>query len=152
MSTEENKAVVRRFVEEVQSQGRLDVIDHVIAPDFVNHTAPPGLPPTREGGRQLMALFRAAFPDGHMTIEDMLAEGDKVVTRKTFHGTHQGEFMGIPPTGRHVAIQVIDIVRVVDGQVVEHWNVVDNLGLLHQLGVIPTPGQASVGADHGTPT
>ena len=96
MSTEEHKAVVRRFVE-VQSQGRLDVIDQVIAPDFINHTAPPGVPPTREGARQLMALFRAAFPDGHMTIEDMLAEGDKVVTRKTFHGIHQGEFMGIPP-------------------------------------------------------
>ncbi len=133
----------------------MSVIDQVIAPDFVNHTAPPGVPPTREGGRQLMALFRAAFPDGHMTIEDMLAEGDKVVTRKTFHGTHQGEFMGIPPTGRQVAIQVIDIVRVVEGQVVEHWNAVDNLGLLQQLGVIPAPSlppSASIKARRPNPT
>ena len=142
MSVEENKAVVRRFVEEVQSQGRLEAIDELLAPTFVNHSAPPGLPPTLEGARQLMALFRAAFPDGVMAIEDMLAEGNTVVTRKTFHGTHQGEFMGIPPTGRRVATQIIDIVRVVDGRVVEHWNAVDNLGMLQQLGVIPGPGQA----------
>jgi len=112
------------------------------APDFVNHSAPPGVPPTREGLVQLTAAFRQAFPDGRMALEDMLAEGDKVVTRKTFRGTHQGDLMGLPPTGRRVEIGLIDIVRVVDGKVVEHWNAVDNLGMLQQLGAIPASGEA----------
>jgi predicted ester cyclase len=143
MSAEAQKALVRRFVEEVQSQGRLEVLDELVAPTVVNHTAPPGVPPDREGIRQLTALFRAAFPDGRMTVEDMIAEGATVATRKTFRGAHQGQFMGIPPTGRHVAIGLIDIVRVVDGRIVEHWNAVDNLGLLQQLGVLPPTGQAT---------
>jgi predicted ester cyclase len=143
MSTEAHKTLVRRFVEEVQSQGRLEVLDELVAPTFVNYTAPPGVPSNREGVKQITLLFRRAFPDGVMTVEDMIAEGDTVATRKTFRGTHQGEFMGIPPTGRRVAIELIDMVRVVDGRVVEHWNVVDNLGLLQQLGVLPPPGQAT---------
>jgi predicted ester cyclase len=85
-------------------------------------------------------MFRAAFPDGSMTIEDMIAEGEKVVTRKTYRGTHQGEFLSIPPTGRHVSLGLIDIMRIVDGKVVEHWNVGDDLGMLQQLGVIPPLG------------
>ncbi len=140
MSVEENKALVRRFVEEVQNRGDLAVLGELCAPDFVNHSAPPGVPPTREGLVQLTAVFRPAFPDGRMAIEDMLAERDKVVTRKTFRGTHQGDLMGLPPTGRRVEIGLIDIVRLEDGRVVEHWNAVDNLGLLQQLGAIPAPG------------
>ncbi len=85
-------------------------------------------------------MFRQAFPDSYFTVEDMIAEGDKVATRKTFHGTHQGEFMGIPPTGQQVSIGLIDIVRIVDGRVVEHWAMGDNLGMMQQLGVIPQPG------------
>jgi predicted ester cyclase len=85
-------------------------------------------------------MFRAAFPDGSMTIEDMIAEGEKVVTRKTYRGTHQGELLSIPPTGRHVSVGLIDIMRIVDGKVVEHWNVGDDLGMLQQLGVIPPLG------------
>ncbi len=141
MSAEENKALMHRFVEAVQNQHNLALLDDLLAPTFVNHSAPPGLPADREGVRQLFTLFRAAFPDGRMTIEQMVAEGDKVATRKTFQGTHQGEFLGIAPTGRQVAISLIDIVRLVDGKLVEHWNVVDNLGLLQQLGVVPAPGQ-----------
>ena len=143
MSTESNKALVRHLVDEVQNRGNIAAMDEIAAPTFVNHSAPPGMSSDREGLKQLTLLFRQAFPDGVMTVEDMLAEGDLVATRKTFRGTHQGEFMGIPPTGRHVAIGLIDIVRVVDGRVVEHWNVVDNLGLLQQLGVLPSPGQAT---------
>ena len=141
MSAEENKAIVRRFVEEVQNRGDLAALDELCAPDFVNHSAPPGVPPTRDGLEQLTALFRRAFPDGRMGIEEMLAEGDRVATRKTFRGTHQGDLMGLPPTGRRVEIGLIDIVRVVDGRVVEHWNAVDNLGMMQQLGAIPAPGQ-----------
>jgi predicted ester cyclase len=107
-------------VEEVQSQGCLEVLDELVAPTVVNHTAPPGVPPDREGIRQLSALFRAAFPDGRMTVEDMIAEGDRVATRKTFRGTHQGAFMGLPPTGKPVEIGLIDIVRVAADRIVEH--------------------------------
>ena len=140
MTVEGNKAIVRRFVEEVQNQGNLAAVDELLAPNFVNHTAPPGVPADREGIKQLSHMFLAAFPDGAMTIEDMIAEGDRVVTRKTFRGTHTGELMGIPPTGKQVAIGLIDIVRLVGGRAVESWHAADNLGMLQQLGVIPQLG------------
>jgi predicted ester cyclase len=140
MSAEENKALVRRFVDEVQSRGNVDAIDEFCSPEFVNHSAPPGLPADREGIKVVTAMFRAAFPDSYFTVEDMMAEGDKVATRKTFHGTHQGEFMGISPTGRRVSMGLIDIVRIAGGRVVEHWSMGDNLGMMQQLGVVPQPG------------
>ena len=85
-------------------------------------------------------MFRQAFPDSYFTIEDMMAEGEKVATRKTFHGTHQGESMGILPTGQQVSMGLIDIVRIADGRVVEHWSMADNLGMMQQLGIVPLPG------------
>ena len=142
MSAEDNKALVRRFVDEVQSGGNIDLIDEVCSPGFVNHSAPPEIPADREGLKILTAMFRGAFPDSHFTIENMVAEGDKVATRKTFHGTHGGDFMGMPPTGRVVSMGLIDIVRVSDGRVVEHWAMGDSLGLMQQLGVIPQPGRS----------
>ncbi len=142
MSTEENKAIVRRFVDEVQSKGNIDAIDELCSPEFVNHSAPPGVPSNCEGVKQVTAMFRQAFPDSYFTVEDMVAEGDKVATRKTFHGTHLGEFMGMPPTGQQVSIGLIDIVRIVDGKVVEHWSRGDDLGMMQQLGIIPTPKQS----------
>ena len=90
MSTEENKAIVSRFVDEVQSKGNIDARDELCSPEFVNHSAPPGVPSNCEGVKQLTAMFRQAFPDSYFTVEDMISEGDKVATRKTFHGTHQG--------------------------------------------------------------
>ncbi len=141
MSTEANKAIIRRFVEEVQNGGDLTVLDEIAAPDYVNHTAPPGVPPDREGLKQLTAMFRRAFPDGRVAIEDLVAEGDRVVTRKTFRGTHRGELMGMPPTGRAIAIQLIDIVRLADGKMTERWLSMDQLGMMQQLGLAPTPGQ-----------
>jgi steroid delta-isomerase-like uncharacterized protein len=143
MSAEGSKGIVRRFVEEVQNGGDVAAVDEFAAPGYVNHSAPPGVPPDREGLKQLTALFRAAFPDGRMTIEEMVAEGERVATRKTFRGTHRGELMGIPPTGKVVEIGLIDIVRLVDGKVVESWSAADDLGLLRQLGVLPPPGPAS---------
>jgi steroid delta-isomerase-like uncharacterized protein len=142
MSAEENKALVRRFVEEVQSEGNIEAVDELCSPEFVNHSAPPGVPSNCEGIKQVMDMFRQAFPDSYFTVEDMVAEGDKVATRKIFYGTHQGEFMGIPPTGRQVSIGLIDIVRVADGKVVEHWSMGDNLGMMQQLGVIPQLGDS----------
>jgi steroid delta-isomerase-like uncharacterized protein len=141
-AVEENKAIVRRFVDEVQSRGNIAVIDELCSPEFVNYSAPPGVPSDCEGVKLVTAMFRQAFPDSYFTVEDMIAEGDKVVTRKTFHGTHEGEFMGIPPTRQSVSISLIDIVRVADGRVVEHWSIADNLAMMQQLGVIPRQGQS----------
>ena len=142
MSAQDNKALVRRFVDEVQSGGNISLIDEICSPEFVNHSAPPGVPADCEGIKIVTAMFRGAFPDSYFTVEDMIAEGDKVATRKTFHGTHEGEFMGIPPSGRSVSMDLIDVVRIDDGRVVEHWAVGDSLGLMQQLGVIPQPGQS----------
>ena len=142
MSTEENKAIVRRFVDEVQSKGNIDAIDELCSPEFVNHSAPPGVPSDREGVKHVTAVFRQAFPGSYFTVEDMVAEGNTVATRKTFHGTHQGEFMGIPPTGQQVSIGLIDIVRIVDGKVAEHWSMGDDLAMMQQLGVIPPVEQS----------
>jgi len=138
MSAEDNKALIRRFVDEVQSGGNIDLVDEICSPEFVNHSAPPGIPADREGIKIITAMFRRAFPDSYFTVEDMVAEGDKVATRKTFHGTHGGEFMGIPPSGRSVSMGPIDIVRISDGRVVEHWSMGDTLGMMQQLGVIPS--------------
>ena len=140
MSIEAHKATIRRYVDEVQNQGNLSVIDEIAAPRFVNHSAPPGYPPTLDGVKQLALELRAAFPDGSMSIEDMVAEGDRVATRKTFHGTHQAPFMGIPATGRSVAIGMVELVRFEDGKVIEHWLQADMLGMFQQLGVVQTGG------------
>ena len=137
MSAEDNKALVRRFVDEVQSQGNTDLIDEICSPEFVNHSTPPGLPPDREGIKIVTAMFRKAFPDSYFTVEDMIGERDKVATRKTFHGTHEGEFMSIPPSGKTVTMGLIDVVRISEGQVVEHWSIGDNLGMMQQLGIVP---------------
>ena len=141
--TEDNKALNRRFVEEVINQGNTDAIDELIDPGVVDHAAPPGFPTGREGAKQFAAMMRSAFPDLHQTIEDMIAEGDKVVMRSTWSGTHEGEFMGIPATGRQVTVSAIDITRVADGRLVEHWEQFDALGLMQQLGVVPPPEQTS---------
>lgn len=136
MHAEANKQVVRRFVDEYQTAANEPSFAELLHPEVVDRSRPPGIAEGAEGVRQQFEAFRAAFPDFHAVIHDQIAEGDKVVTRKVFHGTHRGELMGIPPTGREVQIEVIDIVRVEDGQIVEHWNVVDRLGLLQQLGAL----------------
>ena len=130
-------AVVRRFVEEYQSGHKVDVAEELLAPDFVDRSPFGPMPPDRTGVLALFAILFEAFPDLRAEIHDQVEEGDKVVTRKTFFGTHQGEFMGLAATGRSVAWDVIDIVRVRDGRMVEHWNVVDALGLMQQLGAVP---------------
>ncbi|HEX7300158.1 MAG TPA: ester cyclase [Solirubrobacteraceae bacterium] len=134
MHEHHNKQVVQRFVDEYQTGADDRSFAELLHPDVVDRSRPPGIAEGAEGVRQQFEAFRAAFPDFRATIHDQIAEGDKVVTRKVFHGTHRGELMGIAPTGRPVEIEVIDIVRVKEGQIVEHWNVVDRLGLLQQLG------------------
>jgi steroid delta-isomerase-like uncharacterized protein len=142
MSIEQNKASFRRMMEEALNQGNISLIDELVAPDVVEHEElPPGISADREGVKQMFTMLRSGFPDINATIGDIIAEGDKVVARSTWSGTHQGEFMGIPATGKRVSFGVIDIVRYADGKVVEHWGQMDNLGMLQQLGVVPAPGE-----------
>lgn len=139
MVTEQNKAVIRRFYEEVFNQGKYDVLDEICAPGYTNHSPnnPPGVPNNREGLRQVVMMYRNAFPDLHFTIEDMVAEGDLVMCRWNATGTHRGELFGIAPTGKRAAITGTDLECLENGQIVEGWAIADLLGLLQQLGVIP---------------
>ena len=139
MSVEENKAVVHRYIEEVWNAGNLDLIDEMFAPEYTNHSPSPGQTPGPEGLKQLITMFRDAAPDLHLTVEDMIGEGDEVVTRWTARGTHQGELLGIPPTGKQIAMTAIVIERFSGGRIVDHWAARDDLGLLQRLGVIPGP-------------
>jgi predicted ester cyclase len=139
MSTEENKALDRRYVEEVLNQGSVDVIDEIMAPEYVGHVAS-SPPMNREGDKQFINMLHAAFPGIHFTLEDQIAEGDTVVHRLTARGTHLGEFNGIPPTGKQATVTAININRFADGKVVEAWGEFDLLGLMQQLGVIPSMG------------
>jgi steroid delta-isomerase-like uncharacterized protein len=141
MSTEHNKAIFRKMVEEVFNRGNLGLIDELLAPDFIEREElPPGFPTGREGVKQLIGMLRRAFPDFKATIDDMVAEGDKAVIRMTWRGTHRGEFMGIPPTSKSMSIGVIDIVRFAGDKVVEHWGLMDSMSMMQQLGVVPAPG------------
>jgi steroid delta-isomerase-like uncharacterized protein len=142
MSTEQNKALVRQMVEEIFNRGNISRADEFLSPDFVEHEElPPGIPQGREGVKQLAAMMRNAFPDFKATIQDIIAEGDKVVIRMTWSGTQKGEFMGVPPTGKSVSFGVLDIIRVAGGKFVEHWGQMDSMGMMQQLGAIPAPGQ-----------
>lgn len=133
---DENKAIVRRLVDEAQTQGRLEVVDELLSDDFIDHTPLEGLPGTREGVRMLFAALRVAFPDLRVEISEQIAEEDKVVTRKTFNGTHGGPFLGLAPTGAPVRFEVIDILTIRDHKICEHRVLLDKLGLLRQLGAM----------------
>ena len=137
MSLQQNKAVVRRFVEVVQNQHNLEALDEIFSQDFVDYGGMTN-PPDIEGARAFFAANYAAFPDQHFTIHMQLAEGDKVMTYKTLHGTHEGEFLGFPATGNKVAFDIIDIFTVVDGMITEHRLVADKLTMMQQLGALPS--------------
>jgi len=144
MSTEENKAIVRRWLEECYNEGNVAVADELIATSYVNHSAPHGQTPGLEAEKQYITMIRSAFPDFHLAIEDQIAEGDKVVTRLTASGTYNGGLEDIPPTaaiGKWVRVTEILIHRIAGGKVVEGWIEFDRLGLWQQLGVIPAIGE-----------
>ncbi len=144
MSTEDNKELVRQFFEEVFNERRLDRADEFVAPDYLDHAAVPGQGPGLEGAKQQRwARYFAAIPDLHTTIDDMVAEGDKVAVRFTVEGTQQGELPGVPPTGKHFRISDHCIYRLAEGKVAENWEQADMLGLMQQLGVLPAPGHAT---------
>src|SRR5919199_2809073 len=132
-----NKALLRRFYEELWSQGDLGAIPELVAEDFVDHHPLPDALPGREGLAALITTWRRAFPDMCEACEDLIAEGDRVVGRFTMRGTHNGEFMGVAPTGRRVTMSGIDIVRVAGGKIVEFWYGEHLLELMQQLGAVP---------------
>jgi steroid delta-isomerase-like uncharacterized protein len=142
MSTEANEALVRQYVQQVENGHNLAALDEFMSDDLVDHSVPPGLPPGREGTRQVFTMYIAAFPDLQATIDDLIAAGDKVVIRGTVCGTHQGELMGIPATRKRVTFTGIHIFRIAGGKIAEHWLEMDTLGLLQQLGAVPAPAQA----------
>lgn len=141
MSTEQNKALVRRFYEEID-KGNLEAMDELVAEDYVDHNPPPfpGLPAGREGLKQAFKLFWKATPGSHH-IEDQIAEGDKVVTRLTAYGKHEGDLPGAPRTGNDLKMSSITIHRIANGKLAEKWSGKDVLAFLTQVGVIPPPEQ-----------
>jgi steroid delta-isomerase-like uncharacterized protein len=144
MLSETNKTVSRRLFEEVWNKGNLAVLNELIANDHVN-SGPgtlPGLPTGPEGAKQFVMMYRNAFPDTHFTIDEQIAEADKVVTRWTAHGTHKGELLGIPATGKSSTVTGISVDRIVNGKIVESWGIFDQFGMMQQLGVIPMPEAA----------
>ncbi|MCP8314223.1 MAG: ester cyclase [archaeon] len=140
MSTEQNKAITRRFIEVINT-GKFDQMGKFVDAKVVDHNPFPGQPPGLEGLKQVRSLIRKAFPDLRVAMEDIIVEGDKVVARIVGHGTHKGEFMGVSPTGKKVSITAIYIVRVAGGKIVELWAEFNSLELMQQLGAIPSPKQ-----------
>jgi steroid delta-isomerase-like uncharacterized protein len=130
MTTDQNKAVYRRFIQEVFNEGRLDALDALLSPSYVFHDAPPG----PQAIAEVVRMFRAAFPDLAITIDELVAEGDKVCARATTRGTHRGPIFGFPSTGKPVTMTGLTMVRIVDGRVVESWVKNDVAGLMRQLG------------------
>lgn len=141
MSTEENKNAVIGLIEEVWNNGKMEELSRFVATDVVFHDAPiPGLPPGIEGVKHIPAFWRSVFPDMHISIEDLITEGDMVVQRFTMHGTQNGNLMGIPPTGKQVTMGGINFFRLADGKIVERWGIADTVSALQQIGVLPAPG------------
>jgi steroid delta-isomerase-like uncharacterized protein len=131
--SETAKAVVRRNTNEVQGGGNFELFDELFADDFVDHTPQPGRTPDKAGARDLYKVLRAAFPDFHADIHWQLADGERVTTYKTYHGTHKGEFFGIAPTGRKIQFETVDVMAVRDGKITEHWGVANLFSLMQQL-------------------
>ncbi|GAB4328207.1 MAG: hypothetical protein Kow0074_23990 [Candidatus Zixiibacteriota bacterium] len=137
MTTEQNKERVREFFDKVINGRDMTRFDDYLSSNFVEHEPLEPFPPTREGVRSFFESMRAAFPDLKVSIEDMVAEGDKVVARQMWRGTHKGEFMGVPASGKTVAFPVIDILRLADGKATDHWGVPGTLTMMQQIGAIP---------------
>jgi steroid delta-isomerase-like uncharacterized protein len=136
--SEQNKTIARQVFEDIQSQRNIALIDKIVAGDYVGYT-PPAVIHGPEGAKRFEAMLHEAFPDYRVTVEDQVAEGDKVATRWTARGTHKGQFQGMPPTGKQITMSGMTIFRIANGKLVEGWNNPDLLGLLQQLGLVPVP-------------
>ena len=140
MSLEENKAIARQFYKLIET-GDLDLADKVVAEDYVNHNAIPGQTPGLAGYKEAISALRTSVPDIQYTIDDQIAEGDKVLTRYRATGTHQGEFLGVAASGKTLTFRALVLQRVVNGKIQESWLEMDMLGLMQQMGAIPAPGE-----------
>jgi steroid delta-isomerase-like uncharacterized protein len=138
MSSDDNKRLVRTFADCINAR-KLEEALTLLGADYVEHAAYPALPSGVEAARAFFTMLLAAFPDARTTVLDAIAEGDKVVLRASTEGTHKGQFLGIPPTGRRAKWSFIDIHRIAGGKIVEHWGESDQLNLLQQLGLVPPP-------------
>jgi predicted ester cyclase len=141
MAIEENKIVFYRWFEETWNNGNLAVVEELTANNFVLHAPGPGVPPGVDGFKQIVSVWRTAFPSGTMTVDDLIAGEDKVVVRWTASGTQTGQYFGISPTGKQVTWTGITIYRIADGKLQEGWGELDMLGMMQQLDVIPQPSQ-----------
>jgi steroid delta-isomerase-like uncharacterized protein len=141
--SDEAKAVARRNTEEVQGKGRFDVFDELFADNFTDHTPQPNTTPDKAGVRRLYTYIRAAFPDFHAEIHWQLADGDRVTTYKTYHGTHEGPFLGVAPTHRKIHFETVDVMRVQHGKITDHWGVGNLLSLMQQIGGWAQPAEGS---------
>jgi predicted ester cyclase len=139
MSAEENKAIVRRYLEEAWNRKNVDILDELMVPGYARYLPGQAKPLDREGQKQRIAGFHRAMPDLAYFIDDLFAEGDRVVFRITIRGTHQGIFMGAAPTGKQLTVTAIDIARLENGKIVDHWGQMDMLGLMRQLELVPMP-------------
>jgi len=135
----DNATTMRQTYERINA-GDIDGFGELVAENFVEHQGTPGLPPTKAGTLDFFRVLLTAFPDMEMVVDDLFASGDKAVARVTAKATHKGEFMGIPATGNVAEMQLIDIMRIEDGLIREHWGVTDMLALMQQIGAVPTPG------------
>ena len=136
-----NKAIVQQLIDEAWNKGNLAIIDELLAPNYVLHVDAPGAKKDREGYKQAVSMYRTAFPDFFFTMEDMIAEGNKVVIRCTMGGTHEGELMGNAPTGKKLKMTAISIRHFENGKIVEEWVETSMLGFMQQMGAIPMPGK-----------
>lgn len=143
MSEQENLSLVRRYIDQFVNGGDMTSADELLAPGYKRYLSPSAPPLTVEQQKQRIAGLRAAFPDLHLTVEDMLAEGDRVAFRGVIRGTHEGAFMGIAPTGKQVTVFAMDVVRIEGGRFAEHWGGPDLFGMLLQLGAVVSAGPAS---------
>ena len=134
MPAEENKTLLRRYIEEVWDKQNPDALDEFLAPHYKRHRSPMSASLTREGQKQLLTQFRTAFPDIQVTIEEIIAEDDRIAFRSTMRGTHRAEFMGIAPTGKKIEVSLLDIIHIQDSRIIEQWGGPDMFCLVRQLG------------------
>lgn len=135
----QTKSILREILEQAFNEGNLAVVDELVAPDTISHHLSWGMPANRMGLKQLIAMFRTAFPDLSCTLEDEIVQGDTAAAHWTMRGTHQGPFLGNPPTHKSIVVPGITYARMRDNQIVENWTLVDQMGVLQQLGLIPPP-------------
>lgn len=135
----DHRTIASRIYSEVFEQGNIDLIDELLTEDFVDHEVPPGMPNGREAPKEMLSQLRVAFPDLRVAVQDMVAEGDRVAVRALMTGTHQGEYMGIPATGRTVEVAVFDMLEFRGARISQHWGVTDAMAMMQQLGVVEPP-------------